>query len=200
MTVQVSQSISQLERRIYNFFAEEVGSQKMLGWVLLLHNNVPKPNVVIKSRFNDNMVYKRDENNEGKVLASSGQLAIDVAEIKNSNDDCMFVCNAVKCPSEVSSLLDCNLAKFLADEKLAQRNISTIAGQLLRASNVSNVGEMLCFSEDDLSNMRNIGDKMLSLLKQSLEENHGAKIGMFSSNVHVPTGSCVIELVAVIEE
>lgn len=200
MTVQVSQSISQLERRIYTFFEEEVGPRKMLGWVLLLRYNAPKPNVVIKSRFDNNMVYRRDENKESAVLASSGQLALDVAELKKKNDDCMFVCNAVKCPSGISDLLNRNFDDFLADEQLAQRNISLIAGQLLRSCNVNKVGEMLCFSENDLSNMRNIGDKMLSLLKQSLEKNHEAKIGMFSSNVHVPLNSCVIELVAVTED
>ena len=198
MTIQVSQDISQMERRIFSFLEAKVGSDQMLGWVILLHHNPSFPDLVHKSRFANNMVYKRSENTLGAVLAASGQLALDISELKKANGDCMFVCNAVKCSHNVSDLLNLNIAYFLKKEDFNQRNISVIAEKMLNSCNINKIGELLCFSEGNLNRLTNIGNKLLGQIRQALK-NHEAKLGMFASEVNVPINDCVIELVVVIK-
>ena len=194
------------EKKITKFLKDEVGDKTIYGWQLIIrkHNDA----AISKSAYVcglEKMVYKLSDDKH-EVLLDSGAIAIkaytEQQRFEAQGIDKVYLdCGVAQCSREGRTILGTSLQKALEltpNQACRTNDINAIIN-CLSQRNIHTIGDLVCFGREEIADLRNIGNKRLNALDETLDHYHAAWQALKRPR-NVMNGSVVLELQVVVKD
>lgn len=193
------------EQKISKFLKTEVGDKTIYGWQLIIckHDDA----AISKSAYVhglEKMVYKYS-GDKHEILLDAGAIAIkaytEQQRFEAQGHKVYFDCGVASCSREGRTILGTSLQKALeltSNQACRTNDINAIIN-CLSQRNIHTIGDLVCFGREEIADLRNIGNKRLNALDETLDHYHAAWQALKRPR-NVMNGSVVLELQVVVKD
>ena len=198
--------IMERERKISKFLDSEVGDKTIYGWQLIVRKNDDA--AISQSAYIhglEKMVYKHS-GDKHEVLLDAGAIAIksytEQQRFEAQGHKVYFDCGVASCSREGRTILGTSLQKALEltpNQACRINDINAIINRLDYECNIHTIGDLVCFGREEIAGLRNIGNKRLNTLDETLDHYHTAWRALKRPR-KVMNGSVVLELQVVVKD
>lgn len=196
--------IASREKKIADFIAQEVKNQTIYGWQLIIRKATGDTMADCRYLWGLERFVNRLTGDNKEVLLDSGQLAFKVFTQQHryeaiGDTKVYFDCGVAQCSREAHHLVGTKLNLAINNALLiGNHQGEQIAAILKHECNITYIGDLLCFSREDIAKIKGLGSKRMQCLDKTLAHYRTAW-GALKRPRKLMRGSIIIELQVIVK-